>query len=94
METVWGAKLTVDVPQLATAIAEEEPPADAVVESAQVQEHEQDPDTDLHAVVPEQPRLVRGEERQLARQPAGEQEDGQQREEGGILNHERGSSNA
>ena len=41
----------------------------------------QDPDTDLHAVVPEQPRLVRGEEREFARQPRDEQEHDERRED-------------
>src|SRR5262245_25350839 len=87
-------ELPVNVPELPTGVAQEEPSRDAVIGSEERDEHQQRAGRDDGAVVPEERHLVRREDGQLAGQPGGQQEDGQRSQKGGVLDHRRASSNA
>ena len=94
VDAVVGRELLVGVSEFASRVPQEQPTRGGVVRGTQVQEHQQCADTDHNAVLPEQERLVRREERQLAGQPGSQEEESQSGKEGDVLDHDRGSSNA
>ena len=91
---IGRAELPIQVRQLASRVPKEQPSRNAVVPRAEIEKQRENAAGNPDRVVPKQARLVRREERQLARKPRHDQERGQTREERRVRDHRAPSSNA
>ena len=94
MHTLGQDELPIDVREFATRLPQEEPPRKAVVNRAEVQEHEQGTANDHGAVKAQERHFVRRQEAHLAGEPRGQKEQCEGGQKGGVRDHGRASSNA
>src|SRR5262249_5298587 len=94
MQAGRTAELPVDVRELATRVAQEEPAGHVVVGARESHEDQHDANQDVDAIGPEDHRLVGGEKTELGGQTAHQHERRESREKGGVGDHRWPSSNA